>query len=216
MNASPGSAPSLSSLPASAPAAIPSGTGAGAGAGAGLEGEYVPAAVDPQVEHPLVRFTASTIQGMGGFARVPIEAGTEIIEYVGERISKEESSRRCEQNNPFIFGLDAEQDLDGNVPWNPARFINHSCAPNCEALDDEGRIWVVALRDIAPGEELTFNYGYSLEEYRDHPCRCGAPDCVGFMVAAEFHETVRRNVAWREAGAAGEVPAVTTEKAGGG
>jgi SET domain-containing protein len=172
--------------------------------------------VDPAVDHPLVRFTASPIQGMGGFARVPIEEGTEIIEYVGERISKEESSRRCEQNNPFIFGLDAEHDLDGNVPWNPARLINHSCTPNCEALDDEGRIWVVALRDIAPGEELTFNYGYSLEEYRDHPCRCGSSGCVGFMVAAEFHEVVRRNVAWREAGSPSASQGMTAAAAGAG
>jgi len=138
-----------------------------------------------------IDFRDSGIHGMGGFARTRIGQGTEMIEYVGERISKEESLRRCEENNPFIFGLTETEDLDGNVPWNPARFLNHSCHPNCEALEDEGHIWIVAARDIEPGEELTFNYGYSLDDYREHPCRCGAEQCVGFMVAEEFHPLVR-------------------------
>ena len=129
---------------------------------------------------------------MGGYARTRIPNETEVIEYLGERISKKESLRRCELDNPFIFGIDETHDLDGDVDWNPARFLNHSCEPNCEAIDDEGRIWIVALRDIEPGEELTFNYGYALEEYQDHSCRCGASRCVGFMVAEEFHGLVRR------------------------
>ena len=114
-----------------------------------------------------------------------------MIEYVGERITKAESLKRCEADNEYIFTLDDEHDLDGNVPWNPARFINHSCAPNCEAELDEGRVWIVALRDIKAGEELTFNYNYDLVDYRQHPCRCGTPVCVGYMVAEEFFEHVR-------------------------
>jgi len=91
---------------------------------------------------------------------------------------REESPRRnrcaaAKPDNEYIFTLDDEHDLDGNVPWNPARLLNHSCAPNCEAELDEGRIWIIALRDIRAGEELTFNYGYDLENYREHPCRCG-------------------------------------------
>lgn len=139
----------------------------------------------------LVAFRPSGIHGNGGFAAMAVPAGTRLIEYVGERISKEESHRRCEANNPFIFQLDDETDLDGNVDWNPARWLNHSCAPNCEAELDEGRIWIVALRDIAAGEELSFNYGYDLTDYRDFPCRCGAPACVGFMVAEEYFPLVR-------------------------
>lgn len=155
-----------------------------------------------------VEFRLSGIHGMGGYARRDIGEGDEIIEYVGERITKEESNRRCELNNPYIFGLDETHDLDGDVEWNPARFINHSCEPNCEAIEDEGRIWIVALRDIRAGEELTFNYGYSLEEYQDNPCRCGANGCVGFMVAEEYHETVRRKVAMRvDAGSPGPMAA---------
>ena len=65
------------------------------------------------------------------------------------------------------------------------------CSPNCEAEIEEGRIWFFALRDIAVGEELTFNYGYDLVDYREHPCHCGSPECVGFIVAEEFFEKVR-------------------------
>src|SRR6266571_6539666 len=85
------------------------------------------------VETGLIVFRSSLIHGRGGFAKQKIRQGSQVIEYVGERIDKAESLRRCEQNNEFIFSLNESQDLDGNVPWNPARFINHSCAPNCEA-----------------------------------------------------------------------------------
>jgi len=146
-----------------------------------------------------VVFRRSRIHGIGGFARQDIPAGTRILEYVGEKISKEESARRCEANNPYIFCLNDQFDLDGNVPWNPARFLNHSCQPNCETLLDEAeRIWIVALRDIRAGEELTFNYGYDLTEYRDYPCNCGAANCVGYIVAEEFFEHVRRQRALEE------------------
>lgn len=140
----------------------------------------------------LVNFRHSAIDRHGGFALTDIAAGTRVMEYVGERISKTESLRRCEANNEYIFTLDDEHDLDGNVPWNPARLLNHSCVPNCEAELDADRVWIVALRDIKAGEELTFNYGYDLENYRQHPCRCGAADCVGYIVAEDFFDHVRR------------------------
>jgi hypothetical protein len=141
-------------------------------------------------ETELLVFKASLIHGLGGFAKAAIGKGTRVIEYVGERISKSESLCKCEGNNEFIFSLNEEQDLDGDVAWNPARLLNHSCAPNCEAELQEDRIWIVALRDIPAGEEITFNYGYDLVDYRDYPCRCGAPDCVGYIVAEEFFEHV--------------------------
>ncbi len=137
-------------------------------------------------------FERSAIHGMGAMARRFIPGGTRVIEYVGRKIDKAESRRLCEAENEFIFTLDQEHDLDGSVAWNPARFINHSCAPNCEAELLDGRIWIIALRDVAPGEEVTFNYGYDLVDYKEHPCRCGAPGCVGFMVAQEFFDHVRR------------------------
>lgn len=114
------------------------------------------------------------------------------MEYIGERISKQESLRRCEVNNEYIFALDDRFDLDGDIPENPARYLNHSCAPNCDAELRQGRIWIVARRDVRAGEELTFNYGFDLIDYREHPCRCGAPDCVGYIVAEEFFEHVRK------------------------
>src|ERR1041385_2736909 len=119
----------------------------------------------------LVEVRPSRIHGQGLFARNAIAAGARVLEYAGEKITKAESLRRCEGSNEYIFGLDETHDLDGNVPWNPARFMNHSCAANCEAELDGGRIWAVARRDIAAGEELTFNYGYDLVDYREHPCR---------------------------------------------
>ena len=143
-------------------------------------------------ESGLIGFRGSAIDRLGGFARANIASGTLLIEYVGEKITKAESLRRCEANNAYIFMLDDDHDLDGNVAWNPARLLNHSCTPNCEAELDEGRIWIVALRDIQAGEELTFNYGYDLENYREHPCRCGAAECAGYIVAEEFLDHVRR------------------------
>jgi SET domain-containing protein len=140
-------------------------------------------------------FAPSKIHGRGLFARLALPGGTRILEYVGEQISKTESLRRCELQNEYIFSLSNQFDLDGNVEWNPARFLNHSCEPNCEALLEDERIWIVSIRDIAAGEELTFNYGYDLEDYRKYPCNCGAATCIGFMVAEEFFDYVRRHTA---------------------
>jgi SET domain-containing protein len=140
-----------------------------------------------------IQIGPSPIHGRGGFAARFIPRGARVVEYAGEKITKAESLRRCEAQNWFIFGLDEDFDLDSNVEWNPARFLNHSCAPNCEALCEEGRVWISALRDIQPGEEITFNYGYDLTDYKEHPCRCGAPDCVGFIVAEEFFAHLRSN-----------------------
>ena len=143
-------------------------------------------------ETALVCLRPSAIHGVGGFAKADIAAGTRVIEYTGEKITKAESLRRCESNNEYIFSLDDAHDLDGNVPWNPARFLNHSCDPNCEAELDSGHIWIVARRGIRAGEEITFNYGYDLDDYREHPCRCGAADCAGYIVAEEFFGHVRK------------------------
>jgi len=155
------------------------------------------AAVEPTLEGAaaeadLIVFRSSPIHGKGGFARQNLRQGARVIEYIGERIGKAESLRRCEQNNQFIFCLNESQDLDGNVSWNSARFINHSCAPNCEATLEEDRIWLLALRDLEPAEEITFNYGFDLEDYKAYPCHCGSSKCVGYIVAEEFFPHLRR------------------------
>jgi SET domain-containing protein len=144
-----------------------------------------------ETEHLI--FKPSTIDGIGAFAKHAISAGTRVIDYLGETITKEESLRRCTQDNRCIFHLNATQDLDGAVGWNPARFINHSCEPNCDAICEAGCIWMVSIRGIGQGEEVTFNYAYDLEDYRRYPCDCGSASCVGFIVAEEFFEHVREH-----------------------
>ena len=139
----------------------------------------------------LVIFEVSPIHGTGAFAPIHIAKATRVIEYVGERIDQWESLKRCEGKNEYIFALSQDEHLDGNVEWNPARFINHSCEPNCEAVMEDGRIWILSRRDIQAGEEITFNYGFDLEDYRNYPCRCGTAACVGYIVAEEFFEHFR-------------------------
>jgi uncharacterized protein len=148
--------------------------------------------MNPVEAQPIWELKPSTVHGTGMFARVDIPAETRIIEYVGERVDKEESERRRKANNFFIFIVTDDYDIDGLVDWNPARFINHSCSPNCEAREEDEHIWVYALRDLKAGEEFSFNYGYDLEDYEDHVCRCGAPNCLGFMVAEEYFDDVKR------------------------
>lgn len=137
----------------------------------------------------------SEIHGRGVYATTFIPKDTRIIEYLGERIDKRESARRGASQHAkslesgdaavYIFTLSKNYDLDGNVPWNVARLINHSCSPNCEALIDGGRIYIYALRDIHPGEELSFDYGFDVDHYEDHPCLCGKPECVGYIVSRD-------------------------------
>lgn len=138
-----------------------------------------------------IYYKESPIHGMGAFAGADLAQGAPVIEYVGEKIDKRESLRRCESNNEYIFSLDDLFDLDGDVGWNPAKFINHSCSPNCDAELTDGRIWISSNCLIRAGEEITFNYGYDWEDIKDHPCHCGSPDCVGYMVAEEFFKRLR-------------------------
>ena len=92
----------------------------------------------------------------------------------------------------YIFELDDKWDIDGNFEYNDARFINHACRTNCEAVSEDGSIWIYATRDIKAGEELLYNYGYALEHFLDHPCHCGFPECVGYIVAVEDRKKLRK------------------------
>lgn len=141
----------------------------------------------------LCEVRGSSIHGRGVYATRAIAAEEKIIEYIGEMITKEESGKRSTEQHEravsngdaavYIFNLTNKYDLDGNVPWNVARLINHSCEPNCEAWSKGKRIFIHALRDIAEGEELSFDYGFDVECYEDHPCRCGRESCVGYIVS---------------------------------
>jgi len=135
----------------------------------------------------------SRIHGRGVFARRDIPAGTRIIQYVGLPVSKKKSAELSAKQNRYLFTLPGTADLDGKVSWNPARLINHSCEPNCEAQSDEhDRIWIFSTKAIEREEEVTFNYGYSLEDFMNFPCRCRAPACTGYMVSEELLPIVRR------------------------
>ncbi len=135
----------------------------------------------------------SEIHGRGVYASCEIPKDTPIIEYFGERIDKKESERRALRLQAqakktgdaavYVFTLSARYDIDGNFPWNTARLINHSCNPNCEAWIVGRKIIIHALRDIEIGEELTFDYGFEVDCYEDHPCRCGSANCKGYIVS---------------------------------
>lgn len=150
----------------------------------------------------LCKVGSSPIHKRGLFATCAIEPGTEIIQYIGEKISKEESTRRALEWEEkarksgsglvYIFELDDEWDLDGRRGRNPARYMNHSCDGNCEAVNAEGEIWIVARKPIQAGEELTYDYGYDMEHFLDHPCACGADNCIGFIVREDQRKKVKK------------------------
>lgn len=135
----------------------------------------------------------SSIHGRGVFALASIRKGTRLMEYTGERISHEEADDRYgeeHEHSPhtMLFAVDDAVVIDATRYGSSARYINHSCRPNCEAIDEDGRIFIEALRNIRPGEELTYDYNLVLEERhtpalkRAHPCYCGAPRCRGTLL----------------------------------
>ena len=144
----------------------------------------------------------SAIHQRGIFSRVDIPQGTPIIEYIGEKITKAESERRGNALASraaktggaavYIFTLNKKHDLDGSKPYNTARLINHSCDPNCEAFISRGQIWIYAKHDIPAGTELSFNYGFGLETWEDHPCRCGTAKCIGYILDEQYWPKLRR------------------------
>ena len=147
----------------------------------------------------------SDIHGSGVYASKPIPSGERVIEYLGEKIDKEESERRANLQMEhaektgdaavYIFTLNKKWDIDGDVPWNTARLLNHSCDPNCEAWIEEKQIFLYALRDIKKGEELTFDYGFDIENFEDHPCLCGSEKCVGYIVSRDQWPELRERLA---------------------
>jgi SET domain-containing protein len=134
------------------------------------------------------------MQGLGAFATRHIPAGIRLIEYSGERLTPSEADARYPdvtdaRHHTFLFAIDDEVVIDAAVHGNDARFIDHSCDPNCDAVIEEGRIWIETIRDVAPGEELAYDYAYVLEERhslaakRRFPCHCGASTCRGTILA---------------------------------
>ncbi len=135
----------------------------------------------------------SGIHGRGVYARVLIPEGTRIVEYRGERITTSEADLRYpdDQSAPyhtFLFAIDDEFMVDAANAGNIARWINHSCDPNCEAVIEDGRIYIEAIDDIAPGEELAYDYNFILPVRhtpamkKRFPCSCGEAACRGTML----------------------------------
>jgi SET domain-containing protein len=151
----------------------------------------------------LIEVRDSALHGLGVFATARIAQGTRIIEYLGERISHALADRRylhkdAADNHTFLFIVDARTVIDAGVEGNEARFVNHACDPNCESVIEKRRVFIDALRDIEPGEELT--YDYQIQREVDDPpdvdaifaCRCGLENCRGSMLWPPRQRAPRR------------------------
>jgi hypothetical protein len=136
----------------------------------------------------------SGVHGKGVFAVQDLAEGETLIEYVGEVISWAEAQARHphdpqDPNHTFYFHIDEHRVIDALFGGNSSRWINHACNPNCEASEEDGRIFIKALRNIPAGEELNYDYGliiearYTAKLKAEYPCWCGAPNCRGTLLA---------------------------------
>jgi hypothetical protein len=136
----------------------------------------------------------SGVHGKGMFAVQDLAEGETLIEYIGEIISWKEALKRhphdpTDPNHTFYFHVDEKHVIDAKHGGNSSRWINHSCAPNCEADEQKGRIFIKALQNIPAGKELFYDYGliidapYTKKLKAEYPCWCGAPNCRGTLLA---------------------------------
>jgi SET domain-containing protein len=153
-----------------------------------------PAATAPVVSGRRIQTRRSGVHGKGMFAVQDLAEGETLIEYVGEVISWKEALRRhphdpTDPNHTFYFHVDEKHVIDAKHGGNSSRWINHSCAPNCEADEQKGRVFIKALRNIPAGQELFYDYGliidakYTKKLKAEYPCWCGAPTCRGTLLA---------------------------------
>jgi|GEM_PF-273380 len=149
-----------------------------------------------KVAKPRVAVRNSPIHGRGVFAVNTIAKGARILEYTGERMSHAEADRRYgdvheSSSHTMLFAATDKVVIDATKRGGPARWINHSCAPNCEANEEDGRVFIDAIRPIKPGQELSYDYNLVLEERhtpklkREHPCHCGMPKCRGTLLGSK-------------------------------
>jgi uncharacterized protein len=148
----------------------------------------------PELSGRRIQVRKSGVHGKGVFALREIAAGSVIIEYIGEIIGWKEALRRhphdpTDPNHTFYFHIDEEHVIDANVGGNASRWINHACEPNCEADETDGRVFIKALQDLSPGEELFYDYGLVIAERltpklkAQYECRCGSAVCRRTMLA---------------------------------
>lgn len=134
---------------------------------------------------------SSDIHAAGVYTTAPIKKDTLVVEYTGPIVSRERADELYEgRPYTYLFGLDDGRIIDGH---GIAAFVNHCCDPNCETDEIDGKIWIVALRDIEAGEELTYDYClFDGEEDDEAPCYCGAKNCRGTMYSEEEIERQRK------------------------
>lgn len=153
----------------------------------------------------LWKLKKSRIHNKGIFAKKQITKNTKIIEYIGEKITKKEGDTRSEarikkflksktHGSVYIFELNKKYDIDGSPLYNKARYINHSCDPNCEVKINKGRIWICSIKNIAKDEELSYDYGYEFDkdDYKDHVCKCGSNNCIGYIISSDDWSKYKR------------------------
>ncbi|MFZ3377152.1 MAG: SET domain-containing protein-lysine N-methyltransferase [Chthoniobacterales bacterium] len=141
----------------------------------------------------LLEVRASRVHGLGVFATKSIRKGTRIIEYTGKRVLWNDVPDDLDDPHTFLFGLDdGIHVIDPAIGGNEARWINHSCQPNCEAIEEEDeRVFIYALRDLRPGEELFYDYALEMDEpvteqlKKDCECFCGVPECRRTMLSVK-------------------------------
>ena len=137
----------------------------------------------------------SSLHGSGLFAENDIKKGEQVIEYIGDKVTKKEGDKRADkqikkaQKNKssgmvYVFELNKKYDIDGGVARNYARFINHSCVPNCEVEIINNHIWVSSIKRIKKSTELLYNYGYPFDtDFEEHICKCDTKKCVGYILS---------------------------------
>ena len=142
--------------------------------------------------------------GFGLFAKQSIKKNKKIIEYIGNKITKKEGDiiadkhlKLAKKNKTngmvYIFELNKRFDIDGSVKENYAKYINHSCNPNCEVEIIDNHIWILAIKNIKKNTELTYNYGYSYEnDFNNHTCKCGSYNCVGYILDQDDWPKLRK------------------------
>ena len=140
----------------------------------------------------------SQIHNAGVFATIQIKKGEKIIQYIGKKITCSEGGRRSEKcikryfysqktGSIYIFELNKRYDIEGSPSYNKARYINHSCNPNCEVEIPKREIQISSIKNIKKGEELSYDYGYEFDEedYKDHICNCGSKNCIGYIISSD-------------------------------
>jgi SET domain-containing protein len=139
---------------------------------------------------------SSAIHAAGCYTLTPIRKGARVAEYTGHRLGKDEADA-CYEESPitYLFGLgDGSVVIDGHCM---AMFINHSCDANCETEEKKGHVWIIAIRDIAAGEEITYDYCLYDGGDDEATCNCGANKCRGTMYSRE--EIRRRKASAKKA-----------------